>query len=181
MGWRWGLGGKQSSDASPPPSPRHITLTWGSQGGLLSTPLPAPRATRQQHGWGQHRGLSPFPLHDSGFQLGQRGLGPRGSELDCSGLNPRVAAPTPTSQRLLRWVSDVSSARGSVTRVADWYERAGGRGPPCPLSLQGLTGKATALAMTASRLSRKWLENHSHRGGSLNSQPQCARVRGWPW
>ena len=139
LGWRWGPGGKQSSDASPP-SPCHSTLTWGSRGGLLSTPSPAPRATSQQHGWGQHRGLSPFPLHDSGFQLGQRGLGPRGSELNCSGLNPRVAAPTPTSQKLLRWVSDASSARGSVAGVADWFERAGGRGPPCPFSLQGLTG-----------------------------------------
>ena len=48
---------------------------------------------------------------------------------------------------------------------------------PCRVSL----GKATVLAMTAARRSRKWLENHSHRGGSLNSQPQCARVRGWPW
>lgn len=46
---RWGLGGKQSNDASPPtPAPRPIILTWGFRGGgLLSTPLPLPTVTSQ--------------------------------------------------------------------------------------------------------------------------------------
>ena len=58
---------------------------------------------------------------------------------------------------------------------APWQEWLPGvRGPvaeglpvrsPCRLSL----GQTTALAMTAAQRSRKWLENHSHRGGSLNS------------
>ena len=131
-----GIGGKQSSDVSAPaPAPLHSPGAFEEE---ACFPLPClrPRLPANNRGWGQHWCLSPFPLHDSQLQLGQRGLGPRGSELDRSCAEPH----RPTSQRLLRWVSDVAGARGSMAGVAAWCERAGGRGPPCPLSLQALTG-----------------------------------------
>ena len=135
--WRGGDWGVRRAvmQAPPPPAPLHSPGAFEEQ---ACFPLPClrPRLPANNRGWGQHWCLSPFPLHDSQLQLGQRGLGPRGSELDRSCAEPH----RPTSQRLLRWVSDVSGARGSMAGVAAWCERAGGRGPPCPLSLQALTG-----------------------------------------
>lgn len=85
VGVEVGTGGEPSSDASPPPPRRHITLTGALEEACSPPPCLRPGLPASDTGWGQHRGLSPFPLRDSGLQLGQRGLGPRGSEVGCSG------------------------------------------------------------------------------------------------
>lgn len=85
VGVEVGTWGEPSSDASPPPPRRHITLTGALEEACSPPPCLRPGLPASDTGWGQHRGLSPFPLHDSGLQLGQRGLGPRGSEVGCSG------------------------------------------------------------------------------------------------